>query len=70
MKKRLCQRVKFLNVFDILSTLTRMGIDRFNAGSCRPALQSPAVLDVKPAIEDVDVYIFLAFLCTYTLICI
>jgi hypothetical protein len=70
MKKRLCQRVKFLNAFDILSALTRMEIDRLNAGSCRPALQSPAVLDVKPAIEDVDVYIFLAFLCTYTLICI
>ena len=70
MKKRLCQRVKYLSVFDILSALTRMEIERFNAGSCRPALQSPAVLDVKPAIEDVDVYIFLAFLCTYTLICI
>ena len=73
MKKRLCQRVKFLNAFDILPALqqlTRMEIERFNAGSCRPALQSPAVLDVKPAIEDVDVYIFLAFLFTYTLICI
>jgi len=43
-QKHLSQRVKYLSVFDILSALTRMGIERFNAGSCRPALQSPAVL--------------------------
>ena len=28
---------------------TRMGIERLNAGSCRPALQSPAVLVMRIA---------------------
>ena len=60
-QKHLSQRVKYLSVFDILSTLTRMGIDRLNAGSCRPALQSPAVLDVKPAIKDVGCVYFSGF---------
>lgn len=38
-----------------------MKIDRLNAGSCRPALQSSAVLDVKPAIKDVGCVYFSGF---------
>ena len=32
--------------------------------------QSSAVLGVKPAYEDVDVYIFLAFLYTFRMMCL
>ena len=35
---------------------------------CR-RMQSPVVLGVKPAIEDVDVHNFLAFLCTCAATC-
>ena len=38
-----------------------MKIERFNAGSCRPALQSSFVLDVKPAFEDVGCVYFSGF---------
>jgi hypothetical protein len=38
-----------------------MKIERLNAGSCRPALQSSFVLDVKPAFEDVGCVYFSGF---------
>ena len=67
MSKTYAERPQNLNGFAMVSTRvepSRMEVRAFTCPSeDRNRGESPAVLDVKPAIEDVDAQIFLAFHC-------